>query len=120
MFIPSLIIVASILCGPQISDVDVQDNTSCVVVYNIQDLEFKYQNYLNVPEIDLNNVLQHQANPFKDNIQHIDRNDKNPQEIVDLIKSTIEPETWFDGSSITYWNGNLIINAPKRVHDQIQ
>lgn len=41
-------------------------------------------------------------------------------ELVELIKATIYPKYWEDGkASIKYYNGNLVITAPRIVHEAI-
>jgi hypothetical protein len=43
-------------------------------------------------------------------------------ELILLIIDTIQPEVWRDNggtASIRYWNGNLIVTAPRSVHEAI-
>jgi hypothetical protein len=121
---PSILLIAAIMGGPQIEAP--QKEESYVVVYPIQDLEMVIPNYTNVPQIDLNAVLngQHGGSPFTNNQPQNTNNPKNPKAIMDLIENLVEPEAWEDNggdeASIRYWNGNLIIKAPKRIHDQIK
>jgi hypothetical protein len=42
------------------------------------------------------------------------------QQLAELIMETVEPEIWRDmggPASIRYWNGNLIVTAPRHVHE---
>ncbi len=44
------------------------------------------------------------------------------EQLVDLIKETVRPDVWRDNggtASIRYFNGQLIITAPRSVHQQI-
>jgi hypothetical protein len=52
--------------------------------------------------------------------QHQPTKQNNAQEIMNLIQTVVEPEAWGDTATMRYWNGNLIIKAPKRIHDQIE
>jgi len=116
---PIIAIVATLMSGPQ--NEQVKDVTPYVVVYNVQDLEFVVQNFDNVPEMDLNNVLSNRSgSPFRSTNNQNNRQQKNPRELMDLIQSIVEPEAWGDTATMNYWNGNIIVKAPKRIHDQIK
>lgn len=94
---------------------------SYTVIYNIQDLELIAAKPTSFPQIDLNNALGgHGGNPFTNtnNVQ-VD-SAKQTQAIMNLIHDTVEPEAWGDIVTMQYFHGNLIINAPKRIHDQIK
>jgi hypothetical protein len=44
------------------------------------------------------------------------------QELVEMIIDTVNPEIWVENggpASIRYWNGNLIVTAPRSVHEAI-
>lgn len=44
------------------------------------------------------------------------------QDLVDLIRSTITPDVWVENggkAAIRYWSGNLIVTAPRSVHEAI-
>ena len=116
---PIIAIVAALMSGPQTEQVE--DVTPYVVVYNVQDLEFVVQNFDNVPEMDLNNVLSNRGgSPFRSTNNQNNKQQKNPRELMDLIQSVVEPESWGDTATMNYWNGNIIVKAPKRIHDQIK
>jgi hypothetical protein len=72
--------------------------------------------------MNLNAVLSNnnQGNIFTNSPNQNKRNTNNSQEIINLIENFVEPEIWGDTATIRYWNGNLIIKAPKRIHDQIK
>lgn len=104
-------------------------------IYPISDLTFTVPNYTNVPELDLDSVLQQTGNRGGGGTQSIfnDANDADPagglseeeqaERIVDLIVTMIEPEQWEqnggDGASIRLMNGHLLIRAPDYIHRQI-
>jgi hypothetical protein len=104
-----------------------------VVVYDIHDLLFTINTYTDVPEIDLNSVLQQSqgggggTSPFRDQNRNQNQNtktrDERTKEIVDLITTLIEPDQWRDnggeGGSVTAYNGTLLVNAPDYMHRQI-
>gem|GEM_PF-816818 len=108
-----------------------------LVIYNIQDLLFEIPNYPDVPQIDLNNVLQQASSggggggqsPFtgagNNNSPLNDQptKDQRARPIIELLTQTIETNQWVDnggeGGSIRFYNGTLIINAPDYMHRQI-
>jgi len=49
--------------------------------------------------------------------------DAKAKELIELIKETVQPDTWKDTgtgkSSIRFFNGNLIVTAPRSVHEEI-
>ena len=103
-------------------------------IYDIQDLLFVIPDFTQVPEMDLDTVLnQGQGGGgggggiFRDD----EEDDRGPeptdeelaQKIIDLIVENIEPEQWQDnggeGGSIRFHNGTLLIRAPEYMHRQI-
>lgn len=92
-----------------------------VVIYDIRDLEHVVPDFVDAPELDLNAALNGQGqSPFRDLQQNQPAaRVKDGQEIIDLITSVIEPEAWGVDASIRYFRGTLIVDAPKRIHDQI-
>ncbi len=118
MFLIFALIIA-LMRNPETNDTT--SNRTYVVVYNIQDLEFVVQNFGNAPEMDLNNVLSNRgSNPFTNTSNQNNRQQKNPRELMNLIQSVVEPEVWGDTATMNYWNGNIVVKAPKRIHDQIK
>lgn len=106
-----------------------------VQIYDVRALVFTIRNYSDVPELDLDSVLQQgqgggggggggggsifgggdedQAEPGPSEREEIDR-------LVEIIVDLVEPEQWFDnggnGGTIRQFRGNLIVNAPDYVH----
>lgn len=101
-----------------------------VEIYDISDLLLVLPTYDNVPEFDLQSVLQSGqgggSSPFQQNNQGIEplrpREDR-ARDVIDLITGLVEPEQWTDnggdGGSIRYYAGTLIVNAPDYMHRQI-
>lgn len=112
---PLLALIASILGGAQ----DFSDDKPYVVVYPVQDLEMIIPVYTDAPKIDLNNALN-KSTIFRDNQTNSRITEKDSQAIISLIENTVEPEVWGTEATIRYWKGNLIVNAPKRIHVQIK
>lgn len=116
-----LALVAALFGGAQPQN-EVPNDEPYVVIYNIKDLEFVVRDFPDAPEIDLNSVLNNNSgSPFRNSPQtQQPTRQNNVQEIVNLIQATVEPEVWGDTATMRYWNGNLIVKAPKRIHDQIE
>lgn len=101
---------------------DEQSQHRYTVIYDIRDLEVTVPNYLNAPEFDLNAALSGRGqSPFRDSQQvktilpaH------NGEEIINLITTFVEPDAWGSEATIRYYRGNLIIDAPQRIHKQIR
>lgn len=117
-----LALVAALLGGAQQPQNETPNDEPYVVVYNIKDLEFVIRDFPNAPEMDLNSVLNNNGgSPFRNPPQtQQPTKQRNPQKIMNLIQAVVEPEAWGDTATMRYWNGNLIIKAPKRIHDQIE
>lgn len=61
---------------------------------------------------------------YNNNNNNGEKKDQNAkgEELVDLIIDVVEPDTWSDNggpSSIRFFQGNLIVTAPRSVHEQI-
>lgn len=100
-----------------------------VQMYDINDLLMEVPDYDEVPDIDLQQVLQSNQggggqSPFRDDNQNddLDRRtrDERAQEIVDLVIQLVETEQWTDqggtGGSIRQWQGHIIVNAADYMH----
>ncbi|MGD9789746.1 MAG: hypothetical protein AB7Q00_04250 [Phycisphaerales bacterium] len=105
-----------------------------VETYSIIDLLTEIPNYTDAPDFDLNTVLQGSGgrgasqarSPFRDTggTRGQDQDVKTPEEKADdlkrLIVSLIESDQWQEnggsGGSITYFQGNFIVNAPDYMH----
>jgi hypothetical protein len=116
----------------EIGPKDRMNRTKRVEIYDINDLLTVLPRYAEVPELDLDSVLQQGEggqgqSPFTDG----DQQEEEPQltkperaeQIVELITGIVETEQWTDnggdGGSIRYYNGTLIVNAPDYMHRQI-
>jgi len=97
--------------------------------YDINDLLTVIPRYADVPEIDLNSVLQQSQgggggqSPFNQVNQQNDpvkpREDR-AKDVVDILLANVESEQWTDNvgeaATIRYYGGTLIVNAPDYVH----
>ncbi len=118
----------------QVGPKEALNKTKRVVIYDINDLLMIIPRYTDVPQIDLNSVLQSnmggggqspfqngntQNNPLDNQMVRDDRAKK----IMDLITSLVEQPQWTDnggeGASMHLFNGTLIVNAPDYIHRQI-
>jgi len=105
-------------------------------IYDIHDMLFVIPNFEEVPELDVDSVLQQGQNGggggsssiFQDNEDDEDENrvtdEENAQKIIDIIVENIEPEQWQDnggdGASVRFHNGTLLIRAPEYIHRQLE
>lgn len=104
-----------------------------LVIYNIQDLLFEIPNYRQVPQIDLNSVLQ-QSQGGGGGGQSPFTGDQNQQQappdrqvrirqIVDIIQANVDFEGWKDNGGETgalqELNGSLIITNTPKNHREI-
>ncbi len=99
-----------------------------VIVYPIGDLLHSIPSFDDAPEFDLSALLSTEAGGgelFADTSESEPKISKTEQaeQIMTLIRETVEPSVWRQnggtGGAITYWNENLIIRAPRYVHEQI-
>jgi hypothetical protein len=104
-----------------------------VEMYDINDLLSIIPRYSDVPEIDLNSVLQQSQgggggqSPFTENNRGRDQDLRTREEraadIINIIVANVESEQWSDNggeaATIRHYNGTLIVNAPDYVHRQI-
>ena len=106
-----------------------------LVIYSIDDLIFNIPNYPDIPQIDLNSVLQQSKggsgqSPFQNanqnrvltpqqiDQQRLDRIRK----ITDIIQSNVDPESWQAGggdATIQELNSSLIIKNTPKNHREI-
>ncbi|MDX2132266.1 MAG: hypothetical protein SFY69_09450 [Planctomycetota bacterium] len=104
-----------------------------VELYNVQDLLLELPDWNEVPDFDLQSVLQNTGqggggqSPFQENNEG-NGPTKRPYEdrlndLISLLTTLVEPEQWVDnggdGASLRGFQGNLIVNAPDYVHRQI-
>jgi hypothetical protein len=107
-------------------------------LYDIHDLLIELPRYDEVPQIDLQSLLQQSQqggggggqSPFtNDQNQNQGRDpdlltpEQKGDQVMKLITTLVEPEEWVDGGgeggTIRYYNGNLLVNAPDYMHRQI-
>lgn len=104
-----------------------------IVMYDINDLLHVIPRYNQVPQIDLNSVLQGGQggggqSPFSGDDTNTNQNtgpdrEERAKKIIDLIIQLVEPNQWVDNggeaATIRFFNGVLIVNAPDYVHRQL-
>ncbi len=100
--------------------------------YDINDLLSIIPTYADVPEIDLNSVLQQSQgggggqSPFREEgsqREPLRSREDRAKDIMDIIIANVEPDQWADNggdaATIRHYNGTLIVNAPDYVHRQV-
>ncbi|MBY0310973.1 MAG: hypothetical protein K2W85_02785 [Phycisphaerales bacterium] len=121
--------IGTIEIGPK----EVLNKSRRVVMYDINDLLHVIPRYAEVPQIDLNTVLQSNqggggGSPFTGDNTNNNQNTGPDREarirrIIDLLTSIVEPDQWADNggeaATIREFNGVLIIKAPDYIHRQI-
>jgi hypothetical protein len=123
----------SIECGPK----SVLNKNKRTELYDIHDLLMEIPRYDEVPQIDLQSLLQQSQqggggggqSPFRDdqgrNNGRMDQRtlEEKGNDIIRLITTLVEPEEWVEGGgeggTIRYYNGNILVNAPDYMHRQI-
>jgi hypothetical protein len=107
-----------------------------VELYDIHDLLFIIPTYDEVPQIDLQSLLQQSQSgggggggqsPFRDDEGDAERETKplseRAQEIIDILIQLVEPDQWVENggeaATIRYYQGSLLVNAPDYIHRQI-
>ena len=107
-------------------------------VYDVADLLMEVPHFDNAPEFDLNNALSNtnsggsngrsggsNQGPFADRErtkEPVRTRSERGEDLAQLVRDTIEPDVWdtMGGqSTIKYFNGRLIVSAPRYVHAQI-
>lgn len=105
-------------------------------VYDIQDLMFQIPDFADVPDLDIDSVLNQsqqgggggggsifEDTETQDDIFDQTDDDELAARIVDIITEFIEPDQWLDnggdGGTIRYYNGTLLIRAPDYIHRQL-
>jgi hypothetical protein len=99
-----------------------------VEIYDINDLLLVLPTYDEVPDLDLQSVLQSSRggggqSPFRDNQNNdldLPSKQERAEEVEDLVLALVESDQWIDnggdGGSLRYWQGTLIVNAPDYMH----
>ncbi len=114
-------------------------------VYDVADMVMTIPNFTNAPSFDLSRALSNTSRGggggsgssggggsggsglFGNNNDGEDEDlptkDESGQNLADMIRETIEPDIWVGNggefSSVRYYNGRLIVNAPMYIHRQI-
>lgn len=122
----------SIECGPK----SVLNKHKRLEIYDIQDMLFEIQRYDEVPQIDLQSLLQQSQgggggggqSPFRDDQQDQERNREELEQraqdrandLIALITSLVEPDQWSDaggeGGTVKLFQKTIIVNAPDYMH----
>ena len=102
-------------------------------LYDINDLLFVFPNFTDVPELDLDAVLQQGQGGGGGGGRGVFRaeegediepdEEERAQEIIDIMTSTVEPDQWQvnggTGATVRFFRGSLLISAPEYIHRQI-
>jgi hypothetical protein len=126
----------------EITSQEASDKVLYSRVYPIQDLLFQPTDYNNAPDLSLQSASQGQSaggsgggsgsgggqSLFNNTGSSTDTNAKNSQadraqEIIKLITDTVKPELWQANggtATISFYRGNLIVNAPRSIHEQLE
>jgi hypothetical protein len=127
----------------EITSQEASDKVLYSRVYPIQDLLFQPTDYNNAPSLSLQNAGQGQsgggggggggggssgqslfdnASSGSDKQSATAQSDR-AQEIIKLITDTVKPELWQANggtATISFFRGNLIVNAPRSIHEQLE
>lgn len=109
------------------------DRMPVLAVYDVADMLTEIPAFTDFPAFDLGSALESRARGGSNGRFFGDAaGGDNPrptkqqrgEQLAQLIRDTIEPANWDEnggihGHSVRYWNGRLIIRAPKYVHRQI-
>lgn len=102
--------------------------------YDIQDMLYEIPDFVDVPTLDLDQILQQSGQQGGGGGGSIFQGDQEggavqrpreelAQELINLIIENIEPEQWIDnggdGGTIRYYNGFLLVRAPDYMHRQL-
>ncbi len=121
-------------CGPK----SILNKNKRLEIYDIHDMLFEIQRYDEVPQIDLQSLLQQSQggggggqSPFDDDQDEEDRDREELEqrardradELIGIITSLVEPEQWSDaggdGGTARLFQKTIIINAPDYMHRAI-
>ncbi len=120
----------------EIGPKEVLNRHRTLVVYDINDLLFQIPNFGNVPQLDLDSILDQGqqgggggggSSFFEDEgdqgAADLRSREELVDQIMDLIMELVEPDQWIDnggeGASMDFYDGTLLIKAPDYVHRQI-
>ena len=117
---------------------DEADKDTVTLVYDIKDLITRIPSFTDAPEFDLNKALSNTSSGGSsggaatastqifgetESKEEVKTEAERGEEIAQLIREMIEPTLWQElggqHGSIKYFNGRLIVKAPRYVHNQI-
>jgi uncharacterized membrane protein YgcG len=127
----------------EVTTKEMADRKVYTKVYPVDDLIMEVPDFTNAPTFSLQSTSQQGQGSggggggggggsgtglFENSDQ--DRNSKEPtktkaergEELVQLVKDLVQPEIWVDNggtATIRYYNGSLIVTAPRSVHEAI-
>lgn len=79
------------------------------------DISYYAYNATGIPHIITNNIVRHNTK------RHEDLNkDLRSKQLIQMIKSNVDPEIWNNGGTIYHYDGNLIIKAPLKTHRKLR
>jgi hypothetical protein len=127
----------------QVTTSEAADKELVSKVYPIQDLLFQPTDYVNAPDLSLQNATQGQqggsgsgsssgggssiftgaGSSSSSSTSSATDQKTRADEIIKLITDTVKPELWqINGgtATITFYRGNLIVNAPRSIHDMLE
>lgn len=119
---------------------EIADQNMYLRIYNIEDLLLEIPDFDNAPNFNLEStraasgqgggggggsgqgLFGNQQGQGEEDEEITKTKEERAQDLVDLIKDLIQPDIWVDNggtASIRYFNGNLIVRAPRSVHEAI-
>lgn len=97
-----------------------------IKIYDIRDLLFQIQPFIDVPDLGLGEITQGQGGSSTSDFEIEEREGLTEEEltdsIVDLIVKNLDPDQWVDAggpNSVTVFNKALVIRAPDYIHRQL-
>ncbi len=102
----------------------IADEALVTRVYPVMDLLVEIPNFVG-PTFNLDASNEGGSSPFggSNNESGADDDvDARIEKLIQLIQETIEPDIWRDNggvASIRFFMGNLIVTAPRRIHDRV-
>lgn len=111
-------------------------NRSAVLkIYDVSDMLFYMPNYTNVPELNLDTLLQQGGGgrggggggggifQSQDDAGDFVPEEERAERLIDIITESVEPDQWESrggsGATIRFHDGRLLIRAPDYIHRQI-
>ena len=126
---------------------ELADSRMYTRVYPIQDLIMDVPDFTDAPDFSLNSTSNNQNQnpqggggigggsqpsvaytPFNTSVDSTKNSEpvktktERAQDLMELIRSVIQPDVWLENggkAALRYWNGNLIVTAPRSVQEAI-